>query len=93
MKIVVVGATGTIGAKVVESLSSRHEVVTRKATSSSRLLNLLAQAASSAASLGSGSSARHRGQGRSRGPGDHPGIVRARSRSGRRDLLRRECSV
>jgi nucleoside-diphosphate-sugar epimerase len=27
MKIVVVGATGTIGAKVVESLSSRHEVV------------------------------------------------------------------
>ncbi len=27
MKIIVVGATGTIGAKVVEALSARHEVV------------------------------------------------------------------
>jgi nucleoside-diphosphate-sugar epimerase len=27
MKIVVVGATGTIGAKVVEALSTRHDVV------------------------------------------------------------------
>jgi nucleoside-diphosphate-sugar epimerase len=27
MKIIVVGATGTIGAKVVEALSTRHEVV------------------------------------------------------------------